>query len=240
MRDNAASLNWPENVGDGFDGMVLAPDRQGRRRSTSIRLRLTVVGPDASKELDELRKEWVKETKKLKKATPAEAAEVAEYLDESVYNLSSIVCVAELGGARMLLTGDARGDNVLQGLEAAKFLEPGRQDGGSGSAQGPPPRQRPQPRAPTFFERLPARHLVISANGKDGNPDLETLEMISAARREDRVHNPPDRKRVQRGDGPEDQGLLREGASEAGCRYDVSFRPAGELSLRVDLLDRPA
>ena len=47
-----------------------------------------------------------------------------EYLDESVYNLSSIVCLAELGGSkRMLLTGDARGDKTSSASNGGIVVE---------------------------------------------------------------------------------------------------------------------
>lgn len=35
----------------------------------------------------------------------------------SVANLSSVVVLAAVGKKRMLLTGDARGDKILEGLE---------------------------------------------------------------------------------------------------------------------------
>ena len=36
--------------------------------------------------------------------------------------------LAEVGGKRMLLTGDARGDKILEGLELVGLLQAGRQD----------------------------------------------------------------------------------------------------------------
>jgi hypothetical protein len=36
-----------------------------------------------------------------------------------------------------------------------------------------------------YFETIVAKHYVVSADGKDDNPDIETLEMISAARPDD-------------------------------------------------------
>ena len=47
------------------------------------------------------------------------------FVDESVPNLSSIVVLAELGGKSMLLTGDARGDKILEGMELAGLLKKG-------------------------------------------------------------------------------------------------------------------
>ena len=47
-------------------------------------------------------------------------------MDKSVFNLSSIVVLADSGGRRMLLTGDARGDHVLDGIEAAGLFKDDR------------------------------------------------------------------------------------------------------------------
>lgn len=52
--------------------------------------------------------------------------EATSYVDQSVENLSSIVVVAESGTKtrkRMLLTGDARGDDILEGLKDGGFLD---------------------------------------------------------------------------------------------------------------------
>ena len=54
---------------------------------------------------------------------------LAAFVDKSVPNLSSIVVLAELGGKSMLLTGDARGDKILEGMELAGLLETGGKTG---------------------------------------------------------------------------------------------------------------
>jgi beta-lactamase superfamily II metal-dependent hydrolase len=232
VRDNARLLHWPEN--EGFDGSVMAPDDKGVEIDLDP-LKLTVVGPRKA-ELDELRDEWAKKTKELKKAKPAEAGEIAAYLDESVYNLSSIVCVAEIDGMRMLLTGDARGDKILAELKAAGFLPDAKMKldllkvPHHGSARN---------LEVEFFERLPARHLVISANGKDGNPDLETLEMISKARPDDDFTLHLTESKFKEDVGPEIEAFF-EKERKTGRKYEVEFRADDELSLRIDLPDPPA
>ena len=50
----------------------------------------------------------------------------AEFVDESIHNLSSVVVLAEFDGKRMLLTGDARGDFILESLREAKLLKNGK------------------------------------------------------------------------------------------------------------------
>lgn len=49
---------------------------------------------------------------------------LAAYTDPSVTNLSSIVWLIENEGKTILLTGDARGDKILAGLERAGLLDP--------------------------------------------------------------------------------------------------------------------
>ncbi len=76
-------------------------------------LTLQVVGPNAD-ELEKLRKEW-----KEKRDESITAA----YTDRSPYNLSSIIVMACFDGKRVLLTGDARGDRIVKGLERRKLLD---------------------------------------------------------------------------------------------------------------------
>lgn len=233
LRSVAEGLKWKLN--EGFkDSLVTVPDDSGVEVDLDP-LKLTVVGP-RSAEIEELRKEWAKEVAKLaKKEKPA--AEVAEYVDESVYNLSSIVCLAELGGKKMLLTGDARGDKILLGLEAAGALKKG------GSMEVDllkmPHHGSSRDLTQDFFERIKAREMVISADGEYNNPDLETLEMISAARKDDDFTLHLTYSDLKLGMGPIVHGFFEKEAKD-GRKYKVVFRPDADLSLRVDLLDPPS
>ena len=95
-------------------------------------------------------------------------------------NLSSIVVLAEAGGKRMLLTGDARGDKILRGWSwsacsrrAATLHVDLLKVPHHGSANN---------LETGFFERMTADHYVFSGNGEHGNPERETLEMLFEAR----------------------------------------------------------
>ena len=77
-------------------------------------LKLTVIGPDEER-VRALQVEWDKQIR------TAGVAKVAEFADQSVFNLSSITVLATFKKKTMLLTGDARGDFVLAGLKRAKF-----------------------------------------------------------------------------------------------------------------------
>ncbi len=132
--------------------------------------------------------------------------------DSSIPNLASIVALAECGGRRMLLTGDARGDNVLAALSAASlsFSLQDRLD-----VLKVPYHGSDRNVDLDFFRALPADHYVISANGRHHNPSVATLQMISAARPDDdftlhftnrRMHRRGGR-RLPRGRGPRGPAL---------------------------------
>ena len=143
-------------------------------------LKATVVGP-LKDQLEALQAEWDKHVKKKQAAPGDNPAAIAAYLDDSVTNLSSIVVLAELDAKRILLTGDARGDYVLEGLKQAGLLD--------GTLHldvlKVPHHGSNRDVEVDFFERVTADHYVISANGKYGNPDPDTLEMIATARGDD-------------------------------------------------------
>ena len=222
LRDQAIRLGWPRN--QPFDGLVAAP------RSVPFGdAKLTVVCPDAGA-LGKLHGSWESWL-----ARHPEAAQVAEYADNSVFNLSSIVVLAEAGDKRMLLCGDARGDHVLEGLEAAGLMAGGTlaldilklpHHGSIRNVEA------------DFFERLPARHYVISANGRDGNPETATLVAIAASRADDdfTIH-------LTNHDGKDDLAARLDAfvaaRDAAGRRYGIAFRDPAALGLRIDLADPP-
>src|SRR5215211_6350278 len=165
LRDQAVRLGWARN--EAFGGALVAGPREVPFGGAT----LTVVAPDTGA-LERLDAEW--EDYVARHPAPAQ---VAEYADRSVFNLSSIVVLAEAAGKRMLLCGDARGDHVLRGLEAAGKLAAG----GSLALDvlKLPHHGSIRNVEADFFERLPARHYVISADGRDGNPESATLDMIA-------------------------------------------------------------
>src|SRR5262249_39319588 len=105
---------------------------------------------------------------------------LAAYVDKSVPNLSSIVVLARSHGKSILLTGDARGDKILEGLEKIGEVAPGGKlhvdilkvphHGSSNNLDR------------DFFERIPAEHYVFSGDGEHGNPERESLGMLMDAR----------------------------------------------------------
>ena len=180
LRDYAATLRW--NVNDPFGKLVIAPEEGRAVAPVGDALTFTVVCPHVE-QLKALHEDWEKHLKAQAEKDPEAgktAAKVAAYADKSVNNLASIVVLAEAGGKSMLLCGDARGDHVLDGLELAGLLE---KDAGTMKLDvlKLPHHGSINNAEQDFFTRLPAKHYVISANGHDGNPETETLDMIVKA-----------------------------------------------------------
>lgn len=181
LRNVARRLGVPMNF-DGRGGLITAPASGGHRENIGQGLRVTVVGP-LGPQLAALRKDWEKAVAKLRKAgklTPASLqVTLADFVDQSVNNLSSIVLLAEASGKRMLLTGDGRGDFILEGAKKAGLLKAGRMHVDllkvphHGSIRGV---------TKGFFEQITADHYVISADGRFDNPDIDTLKALFAAR----------------------------------------------------------
>jgi CRISPR/Cas system-associated exonuclease Cas4 (RecB family) len=181
LRDNVEKLSLSGNPP--FGGLVTA-EHPENPVDMDAGLTFTVVGPVQS-EIDALEEEWDKHLKKAqaKKDGKTPEAIAAAYLDKSAYNLSSIGVMAELEGIQMLLTGDARGDHVLQGLEAKGFLQLGAKM--KVDVLKLPHHGSIRNVDRNFFERIVADHYVISADGKHDNPDRETLELLTEVRGDD-------------------------------------------------------
>ena len=177
LRGDAEALGWQRNPY--FDGKLILAD--SKPRVIRDGLSFTAVGPmlPELKELQKKHDEWVRKQQE-KKTTPESS--LAAYVDKSVPNLSSIVMLAECGGKRILLTGDARGDKVMEGLEADGLLKKGGKihvdilkvphHGSSNNVDQ------------DFYDRISADHYVFSGDGEHGNPERESLEMLFKARSE--------------------------------------------------------
>jgi beta-lactamase superfamily II metal-dependent hydrolase len=102
--------------------------------------------------------------------------------DLSVPNLSSIMFLAKADGRTMLMTGDGRSDQILEGLARAGLLD------GAGRLNLDvlklPHHGSDRNITKTFFSKVTADTYIASANGKHGNPDLATLIWLVEAARE--------------------------------------------------------
>lgn len=145
-------------------------------------LELRVLGPGVD-EVEALRDEWNTEVEALLQAEEARAATAERSLDRAIANLSSIVVLASVGEQRMLLTGDGRGDKVLEVLARNGLLD---NDTIHVDLYKWPHHGSIRNLPEGFFRKVTADHHVVSADGRHGNPDLETFQQLFAERPRDR------------------------------------------------------
>jgi beta-lactamase superfamily II metal-dependent hydrolase len=170
LRLMAQKLKIPTNKG--FKDSLLLVET-AKRPIKFGPLELKIAGPNKSN-LKALRIKWLNWLEEAAQKAASDPA-AAAMIDRSVPNLSSIVIVAKCDGKTILLTGDARGDHIIEGLNTAKLAKNGKlhvdvlkvQHHGSSrnTARG-------------FFDAITADTYIISANGKYGNPDFDTLKWI--------------------------------------------------------------
>lgn len=178
LRDDAKFLDILVN--EPFGGLVVARGDDSSEAELDGGAKLTVVGP-LQAELAELQAEhdkWL-EKKGLGEPAPVTSA-LAAYEDKSAANLSSIVVMAEANGRSILLTGDARGDKILDGLRRARFLTSG--GGLHVDVLKVPHHGSDRNMEQGFFKTVTADHYVFSGNGEHGNPERATFEMLFNAR----------------------------------------------------------
>lgn len=169
LRKDADVIGLERNAG--FADLVLpSADRQPVMFG---QLALHVVGP-LPQQIEALRREFAKELPK------GPVASLAAYSDTSVANLSSIVVLARYSGKSVLLTGDARGDFILEGLDEQGLLD----NNGKLHVDVLKMQHHGSNRNTEtgFFKKVTADHYVASANGTYENPDRETFEMLVQAR----------------------------------------------------------
>jgi hypothetical protein len=145
-------------------------------------MRLWILGPKQAN-LERLRKTWLTWLKENEISFGVTGELVKP--DTSEANLSSIMFLAESGGRRILFSGDGLGDDVIYGLEQTGLMPPGGtiqvdilklpHHGSARNAVG------------ALFDRVLADIYIISADGKYGNPDRQTLDwLVDAACRQGR------------------------------------------------------
>lgn len=182
LRDDAQVLKIPVNA-DGKGGLVIAVEN-GAPIDVGNGLTFTVIGPMRTEveKLQQKHDEWLA---KQQQKPASNTAALAEYVDRSVPNLSSLVLLAEVEGKTVLFTGDARGDKILEGLQLVGLgtelhvnVLKVPHHGSANNVEA------------DFFARVTAEHYVFSGNGEHGNPERETFEMLRTARGGDdyRIH----------------------------------------------------
>ena len=172
LRDDMRKLKL--RINPEFKGKLVMATGTTKSHNMGKGLKFIVAGPMKA-ELAALQKHHDAFLKKQKeeKGTPAA---LAAFTDTSVANLSSLVLIAEVKRKRMLLTGDARGDKILRGLEFVGQLKKGGKT--HVDILKVPHHGSDRNMDPIFFRRITADHYVFSGNGEHGNPERDTLQML--------------------------------------------------------------
>lgn len=144
-------------------------------------LKLHLIAPD-KRRIDKLRRKWKSDLKKILSKEKS-AVESAAFTDSSAFNLASIVVLATRAGKSMLLTGDARGDDIVRGLGEEGLLTNGQIK--VDLFKLPHHGSDRNVKAETFRD-ITATHYLVSANGEHGNPEPNTLSMLVEGRRQTR------------------------------------------------------
>lgn len=217
LRDYAELLQLDRNPP--FNGLVKAPATV----PFADGLEMTIVGPTQHR-IDELKEHWEKDVV----PAPSDASKAA-YIDKSVPNLASIAMLVAFEGKSMLLTGDARGDDTLVGIDEA----------GLADADGKlevdilkvPHHGSVNNVERDYFERIVADHYVISANGAHHNPDHDMLELL--------VDTQGDRAYTIHltNEAHASAFFDRDKAANPDRNYSVIIRPDDQHSVFVDLAD---
>jgi hypothetical protein len=171
LRDDTKKLKL--RINPQLKGQLVLAQKKGQKVDMGKGLTFTVIGP-MNDEVEDLQKDHDDFLKKQQKDKDA----LASFTDTSVANLSSLVVLAEANKKRILFTGDARGDKVLEGLELVGLL---KKDGKSTidvDVLKCPHHGSDRNIDPIFFRRIPAKHYVFSGDGEHGNPERATLQML--------------------------------------------------------------
>ena len=173
LRDDSNKLKL--RINPQLKGQLVLAKAKAKKVDMGKGLSFTIIGPmnDEVVALQKAHDDFLKRRK-----TKKGEASLAAFTDTSVPNLSSLVVLADVGGKRILFTGDARGDKVLEGLELAGLL---KKDGKSKMHVDIfkcPHHGSKRNNDPIAFRRIIADHYVFSGNGEHGNPARETLQML--------------------------------------------------------------
>jgi hypothetical protein len=236
LRNNARVLGIEVNPPQGQLITGMHPGDPPMDRDDGLTLR--AVGPSRQR-LRDLQTKWDAELQRRQLASPVTGVEAAAYADQAVTNLSSLVVLAEMdagtaGKRRILLTGDSRGDDILEGLAEAGLLEGDRLHV---DVLKVPHHGSDRNVTSDFFRRLTADHYVISGDGKYGNPDVATFEMIFAARGNDRftLHMTYDPAELIDGYPVDDLRALFEHHRSAGHPFELVTAKVERETVRIDL-----
>jgi len=166
----AKSLKIPIN--EGFGELIEVEHNVKSASLNNINLR--ILGP-TMKNLEKLRKEWNDWFNK-KQQTGKTESRLIQILDKSVPNLASIMFLAEIKNRKILFTGDGLGQDVVEMLSRNRMLD--KNGKFHVDVLKVPHHGSDRNTSQEFFSIVYAEYYMISANGRDDNPSLDTLRWI--------------------------------------------------------------
>jgi hypothetical protein len=155
-----------------FDKLLLVDNVSKIIKFKDITFR--ILGP-TKKNLEKLREEW-KDWLNKKKLNQYAEFELLQILDNSVPNLSSIMLLLEINNRKILFTGDGSGDDIVKALTRNAMLD--KQGKFHVDVLKVPHHGSDRNVSREFFNIVNADYYVISANGRDDNPSIDTLKWI--------------------------------------------------------------
>lgn len=148
-------------------------------------IKIYVIGP-TEKYLKKLKKDWGEWMKEYEEKIMSEkiTLDEARETDYTVPNLSSIMILVEKNDKRILLTGDGRGRDIIEGLEKRGLLK--KNDVFHVDILKLPHHGSYRNITRNFFRKITANKYVISAKDYRNikNPDFDTLKWIIEAGKE--------------------------------------------------------
>ncbi len=179
LKELAEALGIPVNAEFGTKLIRTVPGETVSRTVAGIEF--VVLGP-RQPELVKLQKQFDTWLAKQPFAERTPASLLSALDDKSAANLSSIVLLARKDGRTFLLTGDARSDKVLEGLDDCGLC-------GAGETIEVDVLKMPHHGSirnlddeGDFLRRVTSPNYVFSGNGEHGNPDRETFELLFETR----------------------------------------------------------
>ena len=176
-----ASTNQGRTL-DQLNRFFRIPKNEGEELLTGLqhirfedRFTITVLHPNLER-LEELQTRWDRDLKKAKdRGDDSIIYASLSSRDTSPFNLASIVCLVKYKSKRILLTGDARSDDIMAALEKAGLFRRGLC---YVDILKIPHHGSDRNLSVEFFQKVRAKHYIFSADGRHHNPDKASLMML--------------------------------------------------------------
>ena len=227
LRDLAEQQALVTNAGGQRPGFISEGDEANIGHGTRMR----VLNPDRG-QLFGLQQKWDGVANRLGNLSPEDRLIVlARIADDSLANIASIVVHISKGGSTMLLTGDARGDNVVSGMRRAGLLPNGH---AHVDILKVPHHGSDRNVDTAFFTAITADNYVFSGDrhGPGSNPDRATIQMVLEVRDSD-----PYTMYFTNTDANIRRWIREDRNQNPNRNYDVVFSRSQDHGIWIDLED---